>query len=111
MLRDQRLDAVAPRQQLPAVNPQLGGQMFRGDALGNPAQDLYNRRTVIMTLGPDRPGEEVEDRPAGAAALVQDGGTMAIMGSLIAGQRVSTGTAQPVWVQHLQQEVVAGLLI
>src|ERR687886_1588695 len=107
VLRDQRLDAVAARQEVAAINPEFRSQVLRRHPLADAAQDLHDRRTAIVTLGPARPGKEVEDRPAAAAALVQDRGTMAIMGGLVGRQRVPLGTAQPVRMQDPQQEIVA----
>src|SRR5919202_1410322 len=111
VLRDQRLDAVAARQEVAAINPEFRSQVLRRHPLADAAQDLHDRRTAIVTLGPDRPGKEVEDRPAAAAAVVQDRGTMPIMGGLVGRQRMPLGTAQPVRMQDAEQEGIARLLI
>src|SRR5919202_4523615 len=111
VLLDQRLDLVAALQQVPTINPQLCRQVVGGDPLGNAAQDLHDGRAAIVALGPDGPREEIEHRTATTAAVVQDRGTMAIVGCLSGRKRMPMRTVQAVGVQHLQQEVVACLLI
>src|SRR5919202_4218419 len=80
VLCDQRLDAVAARQEVAAINPEFRSQVLRRHPLADAAQDLHDRRTAIVTVGPDRPSKEVEDCSATAAAIVQDRGAMPIMG-------------------------------
>src|ERR671932_190311 len=93
------------------INMQLCGQVFGGHPLGNATQDLDDGRAAIMALDPDGPSEEIEDRATGATAVVQDRGTMPVMGCLLGGQAMPVRAAQPLGMQDMQQEVVAGLLI
>src|ERR671932_1247026 len=55
VLCDQRLDAVAARQEVAAIDPEFCSQVLRRHPLGDAAQDLHDRRTAIVTVGPDRP--------------------------------------------------------
>src|SRR5919199_79269 len=111
VLRQHRLDVVAPRQQMAAINPHLRSHVLGRHALRDATQDLDDGRTGVTALRPDGPREEVEDGATGPTAVVQDGGTMPVMGGLIGGQAMSVRTAQPVRMQDVQQEVVAGVLI
>ena len=79
--------------------------------MSNAPQDLYNGRAWVAGFGPNRAREEIEDGAPGAAAVVQDRGTMAIMGSLIGRQWMPLWTVQSIRMQNPQQEVVAGLFI
>src|SRR5919202_1322856 len=111
LLLDQRLDLVAARQHVSTINMQLCGQVFGGHPLGNATQDLDDGRAAIMALDPDGPSEEIEDRATGTTAVVQDRGTMPVMGCLLGGQAMPGRAAQPLGMQDMQQDVVAGLLI
>src|SRR5919199_6910001 len=84
----QALDLVPSCQQVPPIKAQLRRQVLRRDALSDPAQDLHNGRAGIAVLRPHRTGEEIEDGATGTAAVVQDRGTMAIMGRLIGWERM-----------------------
>jgi hypothetical protein len=111
VLCHQVLDLVPTCQEVPPIKTQLGSQVLRRDALSDPAQDLHDGRAGIAALRPTGVREEVEDRATGTAAVVQDRGTMAIMGRLAIGQGMPVRTVQPVRMQHAQQEVMANLFI
>jgi hypothetical protein len=105
------LDAVAARQQLAPIDLQFLGQVLGGHALGNAPQDLDDGGAAIAGLGPEGAGEEIEHRATGAAAVVEDRGTLAIMRGLVVRQAVPVRTVQPVRMQDLEQKGVAGLVI
>src|SRR5919202_2005132 len=107
----QALDLMASRQQMPTINPQFLGQVLGRYPLGDAPQDLDDGRAAIAALRPDRAREEIEDGPAGAAAVFQNGGAMPIMRRLIGEHGMSGGTVQPIWVQGAEEEVMASLFI
>ena len=111
MRRHQCLDLMPSLQEMGAVDAQLVRQVLSRDALRNPAQDLDDGRTVIARFPPKRAGKQIEDRPTLATAIVGNRRTSATMGCLIGGEQVSMRTVQPIWVQGMQQEFVAGVFI
>ncbi len=92
----QRLAALPPLQQVPAIQAQFLRQVLGRDALGNAAQDLHDGRARVAGFGPDGAREEIEDGATDTAAVVQDRDAMAIMGGLIAWKRMPVRTVQSI---------------
>jgi len=111
MRRHECLDLMPSLQEMGAVDAQLVRQVLSRDALGKAAQDLDNRRTAIARFPGERASKQIEDRPTLATAIVHNRRTPAAMGRLIAPERVSLRTVQPIRVQDMQQEFVAGVFI
>ena len=111
LLRNQPLDQMADRAQVRFVNLQLLGQMAGRDALRNPTDDQHDLPTRIPGATPDGVGEEIEDCTARAAAIVHDWRTMPVMRLLLVWQAVSVPTVQPIWMEHVQQIIMAALLV
>jgi hypothetical protein len=94
-----------------AIDAQFVGQMQGWGALCNTAQDLHNCGTAIAGLGEECAAEKVEDGTALAATIVRNDWPPSAVGRLIGGEGMTTRTAQAVWVQSVQQEVITRLFI
>jgi hypothetical protein len=110
-LLNQRLNLMAPLQQLRAVKPQLLRQVVRGNALGDSPQNQHNLTACVPTAAPYTAGEEVEDRSTFSTPILNDRRTMSVVRLLFLRQRVSLGTLQPFGMQHLEQVFITPLLV
>src|SRR5574338_594530 len=72
-LRQQRLDGMAAGQQAAAVNMQFGGQVLRGYALRDAAQEQDNKPAGVVGFGEQRAREKVEDGATLPTAIVENG--------------------------------------
>jgi hypothetical protein len=72
-----------------------------GHTLGDAAQDLENNGTGIAAFAKERAGEEVENGPATAAAVI-DHDAMAVMRGLGGRQRMPVGTLQTVRLEQVK---------
>ena len=84
-----------------AVNVQFGSQVGGRHALGNATQDLENNRPGIAAFAKERAGEEVENGPAAAAAII-DHDAMAVMRGLVGRQRMAVGALQTVRLEQVK---------
>jgi|TARA_B100001964_G_scaffold140218_1_gene154544 hypothetical protein len=80
---DQALNLVTPSQQMGAVQSQLFGQVYRGNALGDSPKHQNNLGTPQTTPAPDASGEQVVDRAALSTPVVEDRRAMSIMRRLV----------------------------
>jgi hypothetical protein len=110
-LFNQLLYFVTPFQEMRAVNAQLAGQMFGRYALGNAPQDQDDLNAAVTAATPNRVGEQVKHCPTLATAIVHNWSTMPVVGLLIGWQSMTSGTFQSLWMQYLEQIVIALLLI
>jgi hypothetical protein len=102
------LELVPEGQQVLAVAAELAGQLGRRGALTDATQDEDQLRRWAAGLLERGAGVGVEDRPAVAAAVVEDRVAVAVVG----GQSIrlpTAGAAEPVGVEGLDQEPVAGV--
>jgi hypothetical protein len=106
----QVLEPVSQVEQLRAVAAQLAGQLRRGHALGEPADDQDQLPGPPLDALQGRAGERVEDPLAVAAAEVQDRvAAAAVDDHAVIG--MTAGAGEAVGVQPLEELPVAGLLI
>jgi hypothetical protein len=73
----------------------------RRHASGNAAQDLEDDRTGVTTFAKERTGEEVEDGPTLAAAVVHHD-AMAVVGSLASREGMTLRALQAVRLEQLE---------
>ena len=110
-LFNQLLDFVTPCQEMRAVNTQLVGQMFGRHALSDAAQDQHDLNAGVTAATPDRIREQVEHCPTRSTAIIHNWSPMPVVGLLIGWQHMPARTPQSIGVQHLEQIVIALLLI
>jgi len=80
---DQALDLVTPPQQMRAVQSQLLGQVYGGNAVSDPTEDQDDLGTPQTAPAPDASGEQVVDRSAVPTPIVEDRRAMSIMWRLV----------------------------
>lgn len=80
---DQTLNLVTPPQQMGAVQFQLLGQVYRGNAMSDPPEDQDDLGTPQTAPGPYAPGEQVIDRAAFPTSIVEDRRAMSIVWRLV----------------------------
>jgi hypothetical protein len=103
------LQAVAQVEQVLAATAQLPGQLRRGSALGDAADDQDQFAGAALGALELSAGPGVVDAAAGGAAVVQHRVAVGpVDGPLPA---AAAGTAEAVGVQGVHQEVVAGWLV
>jgi hypothetical protein len=102
---------VPALEEMGAVDRQFVSQMLGRRTLRDTAQDLDDGGAAIASLPEDCGGEEVKDRTALAAAIVGNDRSPPTVGRLIGREQMAARTVQAVWVQNMQQEVIASLLI
>ena len=96
---------------MPSTEVEFLREVLRRDALAEAAQDQDQTSRWEPHALERRAREHVEDLATGAAAVVHDGFTMSIMRGLIGGEFVALRAAQPLRVEHRQQQLVAGRLV
>jgi len=104
----ERLEFVPLRQQPLAIHAHLPGQLRRGHALHDAAQQLHDRHRVVLGALQDRAGQDVEAPPARLAAIVQDRPAVGLVDESF-GQRMAVRTPQPLRVKNRHQQVVTAL--
>src|SRR3954451_12529340 len=110
VVEGQAPEPVSQPQQLRPIAAQLAGQLGGGHALGEPAEDQDPLPGPPLGAVQGRPGEDVEDAAAMAAAEVEDRvAAAAVDGHAIRGVAARAGEA--VGVQPADEAVIAGLLI
>src|SRR5207249_3535964 len=105
------LDLMPYRAQMGFVHLQFLGQMRGRHSLPNAAHDQDDLSTRIPRPAPYRAGEQIKHCAALPTAIVHDRSTVAIMGLLLRCQRMPLRTAQPVWMQHVEQIIIAALFV
>jgi hypothetical protein len=102
------LQAVPQVEQMAAATAQLAGELRGGRALSDTAddQDDLGRRALGALEQGAGPG--VED-PTTGTAIVEDGFAVGAVGRVATAAAV--GAAEPVGVEGVQEEIVAGLLV
>ena len=104
------LEPVPQGQQLLAVAAQLAGQLRRGGALGDAAEDQQELRGAALGPLQGGPGEGVEDAAAVAAPVVQDRGAVAAVDPQ-ALPLPAARAGQAVGVEQFDELGVAGVLV
>jgi hypothetical protein len=96
-------------QQVAAATAQLAGQLGRGRALGDAAEEEHDLGRGALGALQGGAGPGVEDPAAARTAVVEDGVAVGAMD----GQAmvVAVGTGEAAGVQRLNEEVVAGLFV
>jgi hypothetical protein len=102
---------VAPFQKMGAIDGQFVHEMLGRRTLSDAAQDLEDRGAARASLPEDRGGEQVEDRAALPTAVIGNDGSPPTVGCLTGRERMTARTVQAVWVQNVQQELIARLLV
>jgi hypothetical protein len=102
---------MASVEEMGSVDREFGGESRGRLALHEPPQDQEDRGAGIPNALEDRVGEHVVDAPARAAAILDDGCTIARVRRLHVGSFVPVRTVQPVGVQVLDQPPVATVLV
>lgn len=92
------------------IPPQFAGQLGRGHALGDAAQDQDQFGGPPVGLVEDRLGEGVEDAAAGDAAVVQDRGAESSV-DLQALADLTPRAGQAVGVEHPNDQAIASVLV
>jgi hypothetical protein len=108
---NQLLDLVTPFQKMRAVNAQLVRQMFGRHALGDTPQHQHDLNAAVTAATPEGAAEQVEHCTARSTPIVHYRRTPLVVGLLIDWQGMTLRTFQPVWMQYLEQIVIAFLLI
>jgi hypothetical protein len=108
--QSQCLKPVSQRKQMLAITSQFASQLCGWRPLADATQDQHqlDRRAVCLLEWGARVG--IEHGPAMTAAVVEYGRTMTIVN----GQGIvpsASGAVQSVGVQHVDQELVAGVVV
>jgi hypothetical protein len=102
------LEAVPQPEQVPAAAAQLAGQPGGRRALSDAADDQDQFAGAALGALQGRGGPGVKDAPAGAAVIEDRLAVGAVDGQVAA---AAVRAAQPLGVEGLDEEVVAGLLV
>jgi len=102
---------VPPFQKMGAIDRQFVGQMLGRRTLSDAAQDLDDSGAAIAGLPEDRGGEEVKDRATLPTAVIRNDWSPSSVRRLTGHERMTARTVQAVWVQNMQQELIARLLV
>src|SRR5512147_1261655 len=89
---------------------QFPSQSGRGHALGEPAYDEDDLRGVIMSPLGHGPRPGLEDASPDSAPIVEDGGSIVAVDEEPV-RRPAARTTEPLRVEQIEEEMIAGILI